>query len=126
MKITLDHVKRAAFAATAVGSGAYALAAFSPDLVGGSFVQRFHAALVLLLTAAFSISALQLMAAGTSYRRARLLSAPAFLAWATYVVIWRTPTAVPATTAIALAAAVVLSAVILHGALGYPEETRSA
>jgi hypothetical protein len=77
VKITAEHVQRAACGASALALGAYGLAAFSPDLTTAHFVQRFHAALVLLLTVAFTLSALRSVTVGASYGiEARLLSAP--------------------------------------------------
>jgi hypothetical protein len=106
--------------------GAYGLAAFSPDLTTAPFVQRFHAALVLLLTVAFTLSALRSVTVGASYGiEARLLSAPAFLAWASYVDVWRSPNASPPVIVVGLLLAAALSALVLFEGLRHRTDARS-
>jgi hypothetical protein len=127
MKFTVSHVKRVAWAAFALGVGALALADISPDLTAAPFIQRFHVALVLIVTTAWVLSVLRSMAAGTAYgAEPRLLSGAVFLAWATYIQVWRTPTASPSLKAIALVVAAGIAGLIFAQAVSHLPKNRSA
>lgn len=93
--MTKEHVKRAARAAMALAFGAYGLVLFAPALMAGSVLpQRFHAAVALLLTVAWTVTALQDRAARSSAMvENRVLSGVGFFVWATYTVLWLTPNA---------------------------------
>jgi hypothetical protein len=89
------------------------------------FVQRFHAALTLLLTVALTLSVLQGVAAGASPGiETRVLTGPAFLAWSTYTVVWQSPRS--PLTAVGLLLAVVLSALMFGDALRHKAGNHSA
>jgi hypothetical protein len=81
---------------------------------------------VLLLTVAVTLSVLRSMATSASYGiEVRLLSAPAFLAWATYVDVWRYPNASPPVIAVGLLVAAGISALMLFDGLRHRAADRS-